>query len=278
MKRLIFSLLLVFFSCTSIQLSEQSLFYPIKEYTLNKNFRLDRQFIVTEDSVRIETWCLYHEKPEVNIIFFQGNGYNIRFKIPLLNELGKTVQSNIFTFNYRGFGLSEGNPSIDGIVEDGKAAVKYFTSRIDTIHQLPTYLIGYSIGSFVGLKNMNIKQINGIVLISPFTSAEEMIHYLKHKNLPFYKRPFVKLEISNNIYKLDNLSLIKNVNKPILFIHGTDDNFVPPSMSEELYKISEAKKKKLLLISGANHQTIVTEKKFIEQVTAGIKEFIHQTK
>lgn len=56
-------------------------------------------------------------------------------------------------------------------------------------------------------------------------------------------------------YTLEEASAIKQVansETPILFIHGTDDTFVPPYMMEELYDAAGGPKEKFL-VEGATH-------------------------
>ena len=48
------------------------------------------------------------------------------------------------------------------------------------------------------------------------------------------------------------LEAVKRTSLPILFIHGTEDVFVPPEMSRELYDAA-AGEKELLFVEGAGH-------------------------
>ena len=70
------------------------------------------------------------------------------------------------------------------------------------------------------------------------------------------------LKISNRIcrrragYSLDGISTtesVANTNIPILFIHGSEDNFVPVSMSRANYDACAAYKKELCIIPDAGH-------------------------
>ncbi|WMT41577.1 alpha/beta hydrolase [Paenibacillus sp. D2_2] len=48
------------------------------------------------------------------------------------------------------------------------------------------------------------------------------------------------------------LQAVEHSHLPVLFIHGTKDNYVPTSMSEQLYE-HKAGPKSLLLVDGAVH-------------------------
>ena len=271
-------LILLFAGCSTIRFTEQNLFFPFKEHKISDTYSFNRYFIITDDSVRIESWFLTRENAKINLLLFPGNGYNLRTRVPFFNKVGEELDANIFAINYRGFGLSEGSPTIKGIVKDGITALEYFKSHQQLNKGLPTFIVGYSLGSFVALNAGTENFIHGLILIGALTSAEEMISYLKNKNVPFYAKPFVRIKADKNVYQLDNLSLVKKINKPILFVHGTQDDFVPPSMSEKLYNTSIAPTKNLLLIEGANHQTVLSDEKFIEKLVDGTKKFINSIK
>ena len=48
------------------------------------------------------------------------------------------------------------------------------------------------------------------------------------------------------------MEALENCKVPVLFIHGTDDHFVPVEMTYENYKACNAPKK-LLVVPGAEH-------------------------
>ena len=48
------------------------------------------------------------------------------------------------------------------------------------------------------------------------------------------------------------MEALKNTDIPVLFIHGTDDRFVPVEMTYENYKAC-ASEKQLLIVPGAGH-------------------------
>ncbi len=180
---------------------------------------------------------MMEEKPTLNLIYFSGNGSNIRSAIPFFNELGNQLNINIFSFNYSGYGLSNGTPSIEGIIKDGAMALDYFDHHYNS-ENLPTILLGYSLGGYVALNLINHNTIDKGVIMSTFSSLEDLQQYLLKEALPAIIRPFLKLDIDTTIYKLDNKSLVKLTTKPILYIHGEKDDFIPSSMSYNLYNLS----------------------------------------
>lgn len=260
-------------SCINQQVTESTVFNPIKEYELSGNFGFERQFIQTTDTTKIETWYITESNPELNLIYFSGNGSNIRSAIPFFNELGEQMDLNIFSFNYSGFGLSTGQPTISGIVNDAERALKYF-QEINVNEDIPTVVLGYSLGGFVALNVLNQDVIDNGIIMSSFSSLDELESYLLKEALPGVIRPFLKLEIDKSIYQLDNVSLVKQTEKPILFIHGGADEFIPPSMSYDLYNLSPSKNKGISIIDKADHRMVLKDSASNKLVIAEIKKFL----
>lgn len=259
--------------CISQKVTERDVFNPVKEYALNDNFTFERKYIQNTDTTQIESWYLTENNAKLNFIYFSGNGSNIRSAIPFFNELGEQFDLNIFTFNYSGYGRSEGEPSIKGIVRDGKTALNYYENQIGD-QNLPTIILGYSLGGYVALNLANYNAIDHVILMSTFTSLEELQDYLLKEALPGIIRPFLKLDIEESIYDLNNLILVKNTDKPILFIHGEADKFIPSSMSYNLYNLSQSEKKDIKIIPDADHRMVLKDSTSNTLVIEEIKKFV----
>ena len=52
--------------------------------------------------------------------------------------------------------------------------------------------------------------------------------------------------------KFDSLEKIDQIGMPLLVVHGSDDRYVPPRFSEQLYEAAR-QPKQLLLVEGATH-------------------------
>ena len=275
MKKIITILILIIGlqSCINQKVTESNIFNPVKEFELSKNFEFNRQFFETSDSVLIESWYLTEGGAKFNLIYLSGNGSNVRSAVPFFNQLGEQFNLNIYTFNYRGYGLSNGEPSVKGIVEDGKSALSYFYDKIGD-KDLPTIILGYSLGGFVAMNLLQTKQIDKAIIMSTFTSIEELEKYLLKEALPGVVRPFLNLEIDSSIYQLDNLKLVENSKIPILFIHGEKDDFIPPSMSYSLYNLSPSEDKYIRIIEGADHRMVLKDTESNKLVVDEIRNFL----
>jgi len=224
---------------------------------LLKSFQFNSELIAKNDSVSLEVWYLTMPKAEFNLIYLSGNGSNIRSAISFFNSLAKQTNLNIFSHNYSGYGLSTGTPSIEGIIKDSEIALDYFNEIKN--NNLPTIILGYSLGGFVAMQLSHLNSIDKVILMSTFSSAEELEDYLKKEALPKIARPFFKIDIDKKLYSLNNIDVALNLEKPLLVVHGEKDDFIPPRMGKKLFELSKSKQKYFVEIKGADHRTILKD-------------------
>ncbi len=169
---------------------------------------------------------------------------------------------------YMGFGLLERHDCLDWI--------DFVNER--TFGTLTIYLGGISMGATTVLMAGGFElpeNVLGIVADCAFTSPHAIWKHVVESNfhLPFgvyrlaaddlCKR---KINVAANSYS--TMEALSNCKVPVLFIHGTDDTFVPIEMTYENYKVCQAPKK-LLAVPGAEHgmSYLVDEKSYQKAVT-----------
>jgi fermentation-respiration switch protein FrsA (DUF1100 family) len=214
-----------------------------------------------KDGVKLHGWYIPREGAVATLLFFHGNAGNITHRLENVFFLHH-LQLNVFIFDYRGFGRSEGDPDEDDIYLDSQAAY-------DTVLAQPgvspdsLFIFGRSLGgtfaSYTAIKN----PAAGLILESTFTNAEDMADRML-SILPGWL-------ISS---KFDTVGRVSKLKIPKLFIHGTKDNIIPYTLGRELYKAA-AEPKEFYSIVGAGHNNTyrVGGKDYFDK----IKEFIIQT-
>jgi len=274
MKKSVISLFIIIisFSCIRIKFTEKDVFSPKKEIKINGKFAYRQLFIRENDSVSLEAWYLSKPGAKANIIFFHGNGGNLNNVIPFFNMMGDSLNADIFAVTYNGYGLSDGSPTIQGIIEDGDAAYDYFKSNFD--NGLPVYAIGYSLGGYAVLNLATRHKVDGVVTVSTFSSSRDLMVYLKKKKAPFILRPFLKLVVDEKVFRLDNVSLSKKLQIPSLFIHGSKDDFIPPYMCQKLYDSCSSSDKKQQYITGSDHISIMHNTRYLSLLVKDIRDLI----
>ena len=156
---------------------------------------------------------------------------------------------NSSSVDYMGFGLTERN--------DCKAWAEWASTM-----GLPVYLAGISMGASTVLMSSNLplpECVRGIMADCAFTSPDKIWKHVVHDNLhlPYNLRSVVanrlcKRKTGYGSEEFSTLESLRSSNIPVLFLHGTDDNFVPVSMAYENYKAC-ASPKRIFVVPGADH-------------------------
>lgn len=157
---------------------------------------------------------------------------------------------------------SEGKYITFGVKErmDCKLWACYTAERFGK--NLPIFLCGISMGATTVLMASQLSlpgNVKGIVADCGFTSPAAILAHVAKQQ--FHMPKFPLLYTTNLIAKCvakfgfwdANATDAMRVNRrPVLFIHGDQDNFVPLSMTLENYEACIAKKE-LLIVKGAKH-------------------------
>jgi hypothetical protein len=186
--------------------------------------------IKTSDNIELLGW--YHEKNLKDfktLIFFHGNAGSLENRIHKLNHF-RDMNINFLIIAWRGFSGNNGNPSEQGLYEDGKSAIDWLIKK--GVSEKNLILYGESLGTGVATHLAQNKNFAGVILETPFTS---MIDAAKK----FYPYIPVKLLLKD---KFENYKKIKNINLPILIMHGEVDQLVPFSMGKKIYEIANEPK------------------------------------
>ena len=186
--------------------------------------------ILTSDNIELLGW--YHEKnlkDYKTLIFFHGNAGSLENRIHKLNHF-KEMKINFLIIAWRGFSGNDGKPTEQGLYLDGSSAIDWLKKK--GIDEKSLILYGESLGTGVATHLAQKKSYAGVILETPFTS---MIDAAK----TFYPYIPVNLLLKD---KFENYKKIKNINSPILVMHGEVDQIVPFSMGKKIYEIANEPK------------------------------------
>lgn len=85
------------------------------------------------------------QRQSPTIIFLHGNAGNMGHRLQNCVGLYHNLHCNILLVEYRGYGLSEGTPSEEGLYVDARASLDYLYSRSDINHS-EIIVFGRSLG------------------------------------------------------------------------------------------------------------------------------------
>lgn len=206
---------------------KKGIYYPTKEIELTPagvGLKYEDVFFETDDGFRLNGWYIPSENARGSLLFCHGNAGNISHRVEII-QIFNRLNLNVFIFDYRGYGKSQGSPSEEGLYRDAQAAYNYLLNRED-IDKEKIVIYGKSIGANVAIDLAS--RVTAVSLISDggFTSAYDM-----------GKKLFPYLPIKWIItVKYDAQNLIKNIAIPKLLIHSRDDEIVPFKLGEKLFE------------------------------------------
>ena len=208
------------------------LYYPaVNNYFGEKlNVPVEKVKIKTEDDIELLSW--YHSKDPKDyktILLLHGNAGTLENRIYKINHF-KDVDVNFLIIAWRGFSGNKGKPSEKGLYEDAKSAIKWLKN--EGIKEENIIIYGESLGTGVAVEIAQNKNFAGVILETPFTSMVNVgkTHY------PFLPVSFLLKD------KYESDKKIKNINIPILVMHGKIDNIVPFHMGKKIYELANQPK------------------------------------
>ena len=177
--------------------------------------------------------------PSAALLWFYGNGENIAAIWPIIREF-RPRHAALLVLDYPGYGGSGGKATEAGMYEAADLAYDALRRRPD-VDPKRIYVYGRSLGSAAATHLASTREIAGLILESPFTSARGMAarHYR------FVPRALVRLS-------LDNIGRMPTIRCPTLIFHGTADMLVPMRMGQEVAAAAGGPVE-LVMIEGSGH-------------------------
>jgi hypothetical protein len=195
------------------------------------------------DGVKLHGWLVPAPGARVTLVWFHGNAGNIGDRVHNIGYLHRLLRVNVFIFDYRGYGQSDGGRSDlseEATYRDGEGALAYLRARSDVARTHLVYF-GRSLGAAIAVELARTHPPAGLILETAFTTLKDVarVHY-----------PFVPLWFLQTKY--ESLRKIPEIRVPLLILHGDRDEVVPLEQAQRLYAAAN-EPKRLYVIRGAHH-------------------------
>lgn len=195
--------------------------------------------------VRLHALWLPQEQADAPLmLYLHGARWDVKSSAGRMRRM-HALGFSVLGIDYRGFGDStEALPSEASTIEDARAAWNWLGR---TRPGAARFLYGHSLGTAVavglatGLKGAQAP--HGLVLEGAFTSIPDVVSTFRYGWLPV--GPLIT-------QRLDSLARIAQLKLPLVVVHGSDDNLIPPSLGRALYEHA-AGPKRFILAEGGNH-------------------------
>jgi fermentation-respiration switch protein FrsA (DUF1100 family) len=246
MKSLLLVLLLI--TVTSTTGCSSIFFFPQKQHLQTPDLlglEYEDIYLTAADETALHGWWLKAKSPVKGTVYFlHGNAENISThirNIAWLPEYGYQV----FLIDYRGFGLSEGKPTLPGALQDIRAGFEYIHARDDT-RDKPLYLLGQSLGAsmaiyFAATDPQAKQQLSAVISDAAFARYSEIAKYVSAQAWLTWPLQYpVSWSMIRGYDPVDFVADISPV--PLLLIHSQDDQIVPHAFNDQLLQAARAPK------------------------------------
>ncbi|MGB5230867.1 MAG: alpha/beta hydrolase [Desulfoprunum sp.] len=208
-------------------------------------------FITVTEGVRLG--CrLYAAAPDSpTILYFHGNGEVVSDYDEIADDY-RRQGLNLFIATYRGYGWSDGTPTVTAMFSDALTISSFVTGWLaENKFGGPLIVMGRSLGSASAIEIAlhHGQHYKGMILESGFADTLPLAEAL---GIGLDGVDIREQDCFNNGGKIAGIKL------PTLILHGARDQLIPPYQAEKLQMQSGARNKQFLLIPGADHNSLIT--------------------
>jgi len=224
------------------------LFYPREDFTFCPEFGFDLS-VPVDDHVSISCRFYTGHREGPWILFFHGNG-EVVSDYDGIAPLYLQRKLNLVVADYRGYGASDGVPTLRNLVQDAHGILEKAREELSRRNfRDHLWVMGRSLGSISALELASQHQdtIKGLIIESGFPSV---VRIITHLGIP---APGIDLKAVDDAC----LERIGKISMPTLIIHGEEDTLVPLQEARDLYQHLGTDEKELLIIPSANHNDIM---------------------
>lgn len=212
----------------------------------------------TADGLTVSAWYLpATQKARGTILFLHGNAENISTHLAAVHWL-PARGFNVLLLDYRGYGASQGRPSVAGAQQDIDSAMRYLIGRRD-LDANRIVVLAQSLGGALGLHyvahSAYRSHLRGAIIDSAFTSYRDIAREkLDGSWLTWPLAWPLSLTVADDFRPLDAAPRVAPI--PLLIIHGDRDAVVPVHHSRQLFEVAQEPKSLWIIANTAHIQAL----------------------
>jgi len=223
--------------CVFLYFAQRSFLYQPGPETIGTEAEALR---IESAGVSLKIWNFNPQKARA-IIYFGGNAENVYWNVPAFREIFPDF--SVYLVNYRGYGGSSGSPSEIALFEDAISVFDQLSSRHESIS-----LIGRSLGTGVATYLASVRQVDKMVLVTPFDS----IVSVAKRGYPIFP---VSLFLKD---KYDSFGRAASIKSATLVILAENDEIILRESSDRLISAFKSTDVLVEMIEDATHNSIGT--------------------
>ena len=221
-----------------------------------------------EDGTALFAWFLpARGEPRASVLYLHGNAENISTHFANVAWM-PAAGFNVLAFDYRGYGGSQGSPTLAGVQLDIDAAMRTLLA-LPNVDPRRIIVFGQSLGGALAIHYVAQSEyranVRAMVIDSAFSDYRRIV---KDKAASFFLTwPFQWLlpqTVDNDFSPAASVHAVSPI--PLLFIHGERDSIVPVGHSKRLYARA-GEPKELWVVPDVGHIQAVKNKDLRRRLT-----------
>lgn len=216
-----------------VSLDELLLFHPAKFPQGNwrpEGIEFEDVWFKSEDGTKLHGWYCPHPEARACVLYLHGNAGNISHRSEIVAMLQQQLRLTVLIFDYRGYGRSEGVPTVDGILNDARAARRVLAHEAQVAPD-DIVLMGRSLGGAVAVQLAAENAPRGLILESTFSSLKDVASH----HVPW-------LSGLVPAARLNSVTQISQFDRPLLQSHGEADTVIPFALGRKLFESAQQPK------------------------------------
>jgi uncharacterized protein len=223
-------------------LEDKFLFFPSK-YPQGDwkpaSLEFEDVYFQAEDGTKLHGWWCPCKDARAIVLHVHGNAGHLAHRAGMMRDYQRQLQVSTFIFDYRGYGRSEGSPTIAGVLQDARAARAWLAKKAGTAES-KIVLTGQSLGAAIAVELAADGGARGLVLENAFSSLKDVAAY--------HYGPLSWMASG----KLNSVASIPKYKGPLLISHGDADTIVPYALGRKLFDAAN-EPKEWVGIPGGDH-------------------------
>lgn len=195
------------------------------------------------DGMTLRAVLLKHESPgeRYSILFCEPAGGSTQVQMIQKHLKGPfELGYDVFAFDYRGFGASDGSPTEQGLYADATAAYDHLT-RAERVPASRIVLAGRSLGGAVAIDLAARVPAAGLLLFAPIDSVPSVAARLY---------PWAPVHLLAR-HEFNSLAKARTIDIPVLYFSGWPDPYMPRADARALF--AQFRGPKLMVETGGGH-------------------------
>ncbi|HNG21528.1 MAG TPA: alpha/beta hydrolase, partial [Candidatus Obscuribacter sp.] len=172
------------------------------------------------------------------LFYSMGKNGDIPRRAEILAQLLK-LQLTVFIYEYRGFGRSQGQPSLPGIIEDARESYDFLHETLNVEAERIVFF-GESLGGAVTAQLAGSRKAAAVITKSTFASLNQIARH----QFPLLRLYPERLMLCPDWHSAQALA---RVNIPTLIVHGNKDRMIPVDHAHQIHQICSHCSRLLLL-------------------------------